>query len=88
MYWGRAGTSRGRQLQAHRSHKAGQPPLSAEEAVAVKPADAVHTALQHIDSHNTGVHRIWVLPHSSFDDSVPRVAGGKIQSLSISQQSL
>lgn len=64
-------------MQAHRFHEAGQPPLGAEEAVAVKPAPAVHTALQHVNSHDTGVHWIRVLPHGSFDDGVPRVAGGK-----------
>lgn len=68
---------RGKQRQAHRFHEAGQAPLGAEEAVAVKPAAAVHTALQHVDSHDTGVHWIWVLPHGSFDDGVPWVAGGK-----------
>lgn len=88
MLRGRAGSSRGKQLWAHRSHEAGQPPLSAEEAVAVKSSTAVHTALQHIDSHDTGVHRIWVLPHSSLDDRGPWVTGGKIESPSISKQSL
>ena len=74
--WGSCGCSRA-PLGAHRSHEARQPPLGAEEAVAVKPAPAVHTALQHVDTHNTGVHGIRVLPHGSLDDCVPRVAGGK-----------
>lgn len=43
----------------------------------MKPAPAVHTALQHVDAHDTGVHGIRVLPHGSLDDCVPRVAGGK-----------
>lgn len=54
----------------------------------MKPATAVHTALQHIDSHHTGIHRIRVLPHGSLDDRVPWVAGGKIQSLGISKQTI
>lgn len=73
---GDAGQHQGLQ-PAHRSHKARQPPLRAQEAVAVQPAAAVHAALQHIDSHDTGVHRIRVLPHGSLDDCVPWVAGGR-----------
>lgn len=42
----------------------------------MKPAPAIHTALQHVDTHNTGVHGIRVLPHGCLDDCVPRVAGG------------
>lgn len=64
----------GHGAQTHRSQEAWQAPLGAEEPVAVQPAMTIHISLQHIHSHDTGVHGVWVLLHGGLDDRVPRVA--------------
>lgn len=60
-----------------RAHNTRQPPLCAEESVAVKASFCIQSTVQHVNPYHIGVHGVGVLPHGSLDDSLPGVTAEK-----------
>lgn len=61
----------------YRSHNGWQPPLCAEESVAVQTPLLIQAAVEHVHPHNVGVHGVRVLPHGSLDHRLPGVTAHK-----------
>lgn len=57
--------------EMYRFDNSGQSPLGAEKSVAVQPPLLIQAPVEDINSHHTRIHGVGVLPHSSFDHSIP-----------------
>lgn len=55
----------------YRFDNTGQSPLRAEQTVTVQPPLVIQAPVEDIYSYHAGIHGVGVLPHSSFDHSIP-----------------
>lgn len=66
----------------YRFDNGGQSPLGAEKTVTVQPPLLIQAPVEDIHPHHTWIHGVGVLPHGSFDHSVPGMSvKGREQSI-------